>query len=170
MATFSTGNFTLVDESDKTKAVAFDASGLTTGTVRKFSWPDADGMIARTQDVVGLVYPVGSIFLSVVSTNPGTLLGVGTWVAIGTGRTLVAIDSGDTDFDVVEETGGAKTAASSAQTFAGTPSTVVVNHVHTLATGTGSTGNFAQGVGTADSSPTRRSSDLDPRRALRFLA
>lgn len=43
------------------------------------------------------------------STNPATLLGFGTWVAFGAGRVPVGIDSGDTDFDTAEETGGAKT-------------------------------------------------------------
>lgn len=47
--------------------------------------------------------------MAVVATNPGTLLGVGTWVAFGQGRMLVGLDSGDTDYDTVEETGGAKT-------------------------------------------------------------
>jgi len=47
-------------------------------------------------------------------------------------------------------TGGTYSAA--AQVFTGTLSTAVVNHVHTLATGTGSTGNFAQVIGTVDSS------------------
>ncbi len=59
--------------------------------------------------VFGLLYPVGSIYISTLSTNPGTLLGVGTWTAFGAGRTLVSLNSGDTDFDTVEETGGAKT-------------------------------------------------------------
>jgi hypothetical protein len=58
---------------------------------------------------MGDVYPVGSIYISVVSTNPATLLGVGTWSAFATGRTLVGIDAGQTEFDTVEETGGAKT-------------------------------------------------------------
>jgi hypothetical protein len=58
---------------------------------------------------VDLIYPVGSIFISTVSTNPNTLLGHGTWSAFATGRTLVGIDTGQTEFDVVEETGGAKT-------------------------------------------------------------
>ena len=38
-----------------------------------------------------------------------TLLGFGTWTAFGTGRTIVGVDSSDTDFDAVRETGGSKT-------------------------------------------------------------
>lgn len=54
-------------------------------------------------------WPVGSIFIAVVSTNPATLLGFGTWAALGAGRVLIGIDSSDADFDTVRETGGAKT-------------------------------------------------------------
>lgn len=54
-------------------------------------------------------FPVGSVYIAVVSTNPATLLGYGTWSAFATGRTLVGIDAGQAEFDVVEETGGAKT-------------------------------------------------------------
>lgn len=57
------------------------------------------------------VYPVGSIYFSVNSTNPGTSLGFGTWSAFGAGKVPVGFDSGDTDFDTDEETGGAKTVA-----------------------------------------------------------
>ena len=56
------------------------------------------------------VYPVGSIYVNAgVATNPGTLLGFGTWSAFGAGRVIVGVDSTDTDFDAVRETGGAKT-------------------------------------------------------------
>lgn len=54
-------------------------------------------------------WPIGAVFIAVVNTNPNVLLGYGTWVAFGTGRTLVGIDTGQTEFDVVEEIGGAKT-------------------------------------------------------------
>lgn len=60
-------------------------------------------------NVLALAYPVGSIYISVNSTNPATSLGFGTWTAFGSGRVLVGHDSGDSDFDTVEETGGAKT-------------------------------------------------------------
>ena len=56
------------------------------------------------------VYPIGSIYINAgVATNPGTLLGFGTWSAFGSGRVIVGVDSTDTDFDAVRETGGAKT-------------------------------------------------------------
>lgn len=97
-------------------------------------------------------WPVGSVFVAVVNTSPATLLGYGTWAAFGAGRVLIGRDAGDPDFDVAEETGGAKKVAATAQAFTGTQSTVVVNHVHTLATGSGATGNFSQVIGTVDTS------------------
>ena len=63
-----------------------------------------------TLTVLDAVYPVGSIYTNATSsTNPGTLLGFGTWVAFGAGRVPVGIDSGQTEFDTAGETGGAKT-------------------------------------------------------------
>ena len=60
--------------------------------------------------VLETIYPVGSIYTNAgVATNPGTLLGFGTWSAFGAGRVIVGVDSTDTDFDAVRETGGAKT-------------------------------------------------------------
>jgi len=53
-------------------------------------------------------WPIGSIYTSIAATNPSTLFG-GNWEAFGAGRVMVGLDSGDTDFDTVEETGGAKT-------------------------------------------------------------
>lgn len=59
-------------------------------------------------NVVNVIYPVGSIYISVNSTNPSSLFG-GTWVAFATGRTLVGVDTTDADFNAVEKTGGEKT-------------------------------------------------------------
>jgi len=56
-----------------------------------------------------LVYPVGSIYFNMaVSTNPATLLGMGTWVAYGEGRVLVGYQSSGT-FDALDEELGAET-------------------------------------------------------------
>lgn len=56
------------------------------------------------------LYPVGSLYVNYSSsTNPGTLLGFGTWVAASAGKVPVGIDAGQTEFDTAGETGGAKT-------------------------------------------------------------
>lgn len=53
-------------------------------------------------------YPVGSIYLSVNNTNPSQWFG-GTWEQIAKGRTLVGVDTSDTNFNTVKKTGGEKT-------------------------------------------------------------
>ena len=60
------------------------------------------------KEIRDLIYPIGSIYLSVNNVNPTNLFG-GTWVAFGTGRTLVGVDTSQTEFNTVEKTGGEKT-------------------------------------------------------------
>ena len=74
--------------------------------------------------------PIGAVFIAVVDTDPATLLGYGTWSAFGAGRVLVGRDSGDTDFDTAEETGGAKTQTPSAH--AGTAVADHAAHTHSV--------------------------------------
>lgn len=52
-------------------------------------------------------YPVGSIYLSVNNINPSKWFG-GTWEQIAQGRTLVGVDTSDSDFNTVKKTGGSK--------------------------------------------------------------
>jgi microcystin-dependent protein len=54
-----------------------------------------------------LVYPIGSIYLSVKNVNPSKYFG-GTWTAWGSGRVPVGVDSNQTEFSTVEKTGGEK--------------------------------------------------------------
>ena len=66
------------------------------------------------------LYPVGSIYINATnSTNPGTLLGFGTWAAFGAGRVPVGFNAADPLFDTAEETGGSKDA-------------IVVSHTHSI--------------------------------------
>ena len=62
------------------------------------------------QSVAGAIYPVGSIYMSVSPTNPSEYFG-GTWVAWGSGRVPVGLNTSDTNFNTVEKTGGASTVA-----------------------------------------------------------
>ena len=67
---------------------------------------------AFVKDVLeNYIYPVGSIYMNMaVATNPGTLLGFGTWVAYATGQVLVGYEASGT-FDALDESLGAETAA-----------------------------------------------------------
>lgn len=61
--------------------------------------------------LLDLIYPVGSIYMSVNNVSPQTFLG-GTWTIWGEGRTVVGVNVGnsdDTDFGTVEKKAGART-------------------------------------------------------------
>lgn len=81
-----------------------------------------------TTEHIQQAWPVNSIFISTSSTNPSASIGYGTWVAFGAGRVMVGIDAGQSEFDVAEETGGAKTHT---LTIAEMPA-----HTHQLLSGT----------------------------------
>jgi hypothetical protein len=78
---------------------------------------------AFVQDVAAAVkealFPVGSIYTNATnSTNPGTLLGFGTWTAFAAGRVAVGFNASNALFDTAEETGGSADA-------------ITVSHTHT---------------------------------------
>lgn len=126
-STASTGAFTTLSASGTATLTTVDinggaidgtAIGASSASTVAATTVTASGNINTTggevqingTDIFDKIYPVGSIYINATnSTNPGTLLGFGTWIAFGAGRVPVGIDSSDTDFDVAEETGGAKT-------------------------------------------------------------
>ena len=113
-----------VTGSDYTYTSYSTAQYLSTG-IGAFTYPDGgivsilewDGNINNKnlnidtinhKSIVDLIYPVGSIYMSVKNTNPATLFG-GTWVAWGSGRVPVGVNASDSNFNTVEKTGGTKT-------------------------------------------------------------
>ena len=58
-------------------------------------------------NIANLVYPVGSIYMSVNDVNPANLFG-GTWVRWGAGRVPVGVDTTQDEFNTVEKIGGEK--------------------------------------------------------------
>ena len=80
--------------------------------------------------VKAALFPVGSIFTAVVATNPGTLLGFGTWTAFGAGRVPVGFDSSNVLFDTAEETGGSANATLPSHTH--TATVTDPSHTHTV--------------------------------------
>ena len=65
----------------------------------------------QTKTTLNEVYPIGSIYITATEDTVAkvqTKFG-GTWVAYGTGKTLVGVDTSQTEFNTVEKTGGEKT-------------------------------------------------------------
>lgn len=105
----------------------------------------AAGTTVATVAAIQALYPVGSIYINAgVTTNPGTLLGFGTWVAFGAGRVLVGLDGADALFDTLEEAGGSKDATVVAHTHTGTTSTA---GAHTHGTDTYLNAQASGGIG-----------------------
>ena len=137
------------------------AWGAITGTLSNQS--DLQAALDAKLSSVAAAWPVGSVFTSVVSTNPATLLGFGTWAAFAAGRVLVGIDAGQTEFDVVKETGGVKTVTLTAaqsglpqHTHTQDAHSHNIAHVRDATTG-GATTNIAKTVDTSSTAGTSTS-------------
>ena len=73
------------------KAVTTDANIDITG-VRNLTCSGTITIGSNTATTLQAVYPVGSIYINAsVATNPGTLLGFGTWAVFGAGKVMVGI-------------------------------------------------------------------------------
>lgn len=84
-------------------------------------------------NILGAVYPVGSIHLSINAANPSTYGFPGTWTAISQGRALFGVNIGDSDFNTARRIGGSKSHAHGGYTGS-TTLTVdqIPPHTHTI--------------------------------------
>lgn len=76
-------------------------------TVKTLTVEESVGGNIDYNEILNLVYPIGSIYMSVNASDPGTIFG-GTWVNFATGKTLVGVDTEQSEFNEVEKTGGEK--------------------------------------------------------------
>ena len=74
----------------------------------------ADGSVSASKmasNIVDIIYPVGSIYMSATMSSASQVAAAlgGTWVAWGSGRVPVGVDTTQTEFNSSEKTGGSKT-------------------------------------------------------------
>ncbi len=106
---------------------------------------------AFVQAALQALHPVGSIYINATNaTNPGTLLGFGTWVAFGAGRVPVGFDSTNILFDTAEETGG----FADSTVVSHTHTIIDPGHSHTTTIPTSAVGNSAQSLYSTNSAGT----------------
>ena len=119
-----------------TQAFSATTASVGTNTTQVASTAFVTAAITAVQTVL---YPVGSIYFNAaVATNPGTLLGFGTWAAYGGGRVMVGVHSSGT-FDGLNETGGAETHTLSTSEMPA--------HTHSIAPGITGDGGATGSVG-----------------------
>ncbi len=129
-------NITFVNDT-----VILEGENLASSTVPGIITENRVEEIANTKTNTTLAtwcpFPVGAIYMSTTSANPSTFWTGTTWQAFATGKTIVGIDTSDTDFNSVNKVGGSKEVV---LTIPNLPS-----HNHTV--GDNSHSHTANGVG-----------------------
>jgi hypothetical protein len=101
---------------------------------------------AITALVGNLLFPIGAIYTATVATNPGTLLGFGTWAAFSAGTVMIG-QNGTTY--VAGATGGSADAVVVSHTHTATTTSTDSGHTHIIRTdatgGGGGSGRFVNG-------------------------
>ena len=111
--------------------------------VESYSGTSLLGQSQSIQEAINKIYPVGSIYMSTQSTNPGTLFG-GTWARIQ-GRFLLAAGTSESTTYAAGATGGTKNVTLIEHSHGmGTISISASNISHTHGIGNGTTGQNAR--------------------------
>jgi len=103
-----------VDKAGNKSSFKIDSSNLESGSkiildALEKEYNDLNSRITNHQnDLLNKTYPVGSIYITTTNTNPSSIIG-GIWEAYGNGRTLVGVNTNDTNFNAVNKTGGSAT-------------------------------------------------------------
>lgn len=131
---------------------------LPTGTIATTqTFGNSSTLVSTTafvQEALQALHPVGSVYINATNaTNPGTLLGFGTWTAFGAGRVPVGFNASNALFDTAEETGGSADSTLPSHTHSITDP----GHAHSYtrpSTGPVAFGDSAQTNSTTDTTST----------------
>ena len=99
--------YTLVDYNQSGKGMAIGKVSTQNAFEINMDTKLTGNLTINDKTIFDLIYPVGSIYMSVNNTNPTNLFG-GTWVTWGQGRVPVGVSTSGT-FNTVEKTGGSET-------------------------------------------------------------
>ena len=99
--------YTLVDYNQTGKGMAIGKVSTQNAFEINMDTKITGNLTINNKTIFDLIYPVGAIYMSVSSTNPGSLFG-GTWEAWAKGRVPVGVNTSGT-FNSVEKTGGSET-------------------------------------------------------------
>ena len=97
--------YTLVDYNQSGKGMAIGKVSTQNAFEINMDTKITGSLTINNKTIFDLIYPVGSIYMSINSTDPGDLFG-GTWVAWGSGRVPVCVNTGNSNFNTPEKTGG----------------------------------------------------------------
>ena len=129
---------------------SFAQASLTTDVTGTLPLANGGTGVTTLAALGNLFHPVGCIYTSTSSTNPGTSLGFGTWTAFGSGRVMIGAGTGGGGTYTGGATGGSKDAIvpSHNHTFTGD---ALPTHQHSIALRT---------LGAAPSSPNYIMADV----------
>ena len=140
-----TGNsLTNVEDANIKASAAIDATKIANGTISNTEFQHLNGVSSNiqtqldTKTTLQAVYPVGSIYISVSSTNPASIFGFGTWTTANTtGRVLIGVQSSNSRWNTPLKTGGSETITLSIGQ--------IPSHRHGGIYPSGASGNYTQG-------------------------
>lgn len=104
----------VIDNKEYSRVPSYSVANFKINDIVKVTYPQnqasnmyiSGGGSSKSGGISALdVYPVGSIYLSLVATNPSTFFG-GSWLLIGQGRTLVGVDTNQDSFNQAGKLGG----------------------------------------------------------------
>lgn len=110
VTSIDTKSVTLPSTSIEVMQGATESENGVSGAVPTPSAGEQDSVLTGSglwKELVNLIYPVGSIYMSVNDVSPESFMG-GTWERFANGQVLVGVDENDTDFNASGKTGGEK--------------------------------------------------------------